>query len=120
MSFFCRIFVSEINEIMNYKIYQLDIRDNNVLNTHRLFASWDEITGSAGFDIRYYKKTYEGEVPAGDTSDILESLFRRFNIHRPDDFRGHSLSVSDVVELDGVMYYCDSTGWVDVRNGKQV
>ena len=31
---------------------------------------------------------------------ILEGLYTRFNLNRPDDFRGHSLSVSDVIALN--------------------
>ena len=29
----------------------------------------------------------------------LESVFQQFNVHRPDDFQGHSLSASDIVAL---------------------
>lgn len=46
---------------------------------------------------------------------ILEGLYTRFNLNRPDDFRGHSLSVSDVIalNLNGQMecYYTDSFGF---------
>jgi len=31
--------------------------------------------------------------------ETLEDIYRRFNIDHPEDFRGHSLSVSDVVVL---------------------
>ena len=36
-----------------------------------------------------YKLVYVGELQ-GNVS--LEDIFERFNIHRPEDFRGHSLS----------------------------
>ena len=39
-------------------------------------------------------------------------LFELFNLNHPKDFHGHSLSVSDIVELNGVNYYCDAMGWV--------
>ena len=46
---------------------------------------------------------------------ILEGLYTRFNRNRPDDFRGHSLSASDVIalNLNGQMecYYTDSFGF---------
>ena len=46
---------------------------------------------------------------------ILEGLYTRFNLNRPDDFRGHSLSLSDVIalNLNGQMecYYTDSFGF---------
>lgn len=46
---------------------------------------------------------------------ILEGLYARFNLNRPDDFRGHSLSVSDVIVLNlngqTECYYTDSFGF---------
>ena len=44
-----------------------------------------------------YKLVYVGEL-LGNTS--LDDIFERFNIDRPQDFRGHSLSVSDIVVLN--------------------
>ena len=44
-----------------------------------------------------YKLVYVGEL-SGNMS--LDDIFERFNIDRPEDFRGHSLSVSDIVVLN--------------------
>ena len=44
-----------------------------------------------------YKLVYVGEL-LGNMS--LDDIFERFNIDRPEDFRGHSLSVSDIVVLN--------------------
>ena len=45
----------------------------------------------------------------------LEKLFYTFNIEKPGDFTGHSLSVSDVVTLDKggteTAYFVDSLGF---------
>ena len=50
--------------------------------------------------------------------DNLESIYTRFNIDRPADFHGHSLSVSDIVVLhqDGkdTAHYCDRFGFSQV------
>ena len=50
--------------------------------------------------------------------DSLESIYTRFNIDHPADFKGHSLSVSDVVVLhqDGkdTAHYCDRFGFSQV------
>ena len=50
--------------------------------------------------------------------DNLESIYTRFNIDRPADFHGHSLSVSDIVVLhqDGkdTAHYCDRFGFPQV------
>jgi hypothetical protein len=53
-----------------------------------------------------YDKVYESE-----TECTLEGLFEKFNTSKPSDFKGRSLSISDVVILDGVAYYCDAFGW---------
>ena len=48
----------------------------------------------------------------------LEDIYTRFNIDRPADFRGHSLSVSDVVVLhhngENTSHYVDSFGYREV------
>ena len=50
--------------------------------------------------------------------DDLESIYTRFNIDRPADFKGHSLSVSDIVVLhqggSDTAYYCDRFGFSQV------
>ena len=50
--------------------------------------------------------------------DNLESIYTRFNVDRPADFTGHSLSVSDIVVLhqDGTntAHYCDRAGFSEV------
>ena len=50
--------------------------------------------------------------------DSLEGIYTRFNVDRPADFTGHSLSVSDIVVLhqDGkdTAHYCDRFGFSQV------
>ena len=50
--------------------------------------------------------------------DSLESIYTRFNIDRPADFMGHSLSVSDIVVLhengQDTAHYCDRFGFSKV------
>ena len=59
-----------------------------------------------------YELVYEAPLTA---KDDLESIYTRFNVDRPADFTGHSLSVSDIVVLnqDGknTAHYCDSPSW---------
>ena len=62
-----------------------------------------------------YEVVYSGEVIKNEDEteyDVLEKLFVIFNCKHPKDFKGHSLSTSDIVELNGINYYCDSFGWV--------
>ena len=66
-----------------------------------------------------YQKVYEGEIEGGNSEYfILEDLFSIFNVNHPEDFKGHSLSVSDVVELDGKLWYCDSYCWHKIEEEK--
>ena len=63
-----------------------------------------------------YAAVYAGSLDRrGDTQDRLDVLYETFNLRRPEDFRGHSLSVSDIVALkqNGVVscHYVDSWGF---------
>ena len=53
-----------------------------------------------------------------DGKTTLEDIYRTFNLDRPADFTGHSLSVSDVVVLNRSgkeeAHYCDSIGFTPV------
>jgi len=100
---------------MKYEIYQLDYTKESVKNSHKMFEKWEWlIKYDGGFNFQDYKKVYEGEEEGEDNIDILDKLFEKFNLAHPDDFRGHSLSVSDVIILDDKMYYCDSIGWKEI------
>ena len=58
--------------------------------------------------------------------DTLDGIYERFNIQRPADFTGHSLSVSDVVVLNdgksdqsllcGQHWFCGTAGFFKERN----
>lgn len=96
-----------------YKLYQLKKGDEN--HYHR-FVGLDMLK-SDGLKVEFnrYNKMYEGILFPGET---LESLFVKFNMDRPDDFSGWSMSVSDVVVIteDGKAkaFYCDSYGFTEV------
>lgn len=65
-----------------------------------------------------YALVYEGEVGEFRGNATLEALYTQFNIDHPEDFRGHSLSVSDVIviSVDGkdTAYFCDSFGFTEM------
>ena len=66
-------------------------------------------------DSRNYSCQYSGRLRAGTT---LDDLYEKFNLHRPSDFLGHSMSVSDVVVLNQYgspqAFYVDSFGFTPV------
>ena len=99
--------------ISTYSIYQLDLSDS----TDGLrFMSLDWVQGKGlSVDRDNYRMVYAGRREPGET---LEDIYRQFNIDHPEDFRGHSLSVSDVVVLHekgtDTAYYVDSIGFKEL------
>ena len=95
-----------------YKIYQL----KSIAKTDYAFRDWD-CAKRFGFNINDYKLVYSGET---EEENVLEELWVKFNMDHPEDFYGHSLSVSDVVAInrdnDWRWYYCDDIGWVSVTD----
>ena len=80
-------------------------------------------------DIDHYEVVYTAPLlPYKDQNTMLEELYAKFNVSHPDDFTGHSLSVSDIVALrqNGVVscHYVameDDYGMIDgvINNGKK-
>lgn len=70
-----------------------------------------------------YSLVYTFEVLPEDLQDkaaFLENVFQKYNIDRPSDFTGHSLSVSDIVVIqnNGEMsaHFVDRTGFCQLEN----
>lgn len=67
-------------------------------------------------DLNNYNEVYVDDLYSSIFSkniDILEEIYQKFNIgQKPESYKGHSLSVSDIVVLDGVNYYVDSFGFI--------
>ena len=96
-----------------YEIYQLTA---DPANAKLLFTSYDGIH-AGGMTIN--RSNYELKYSAPLTPDTtLDSIYVQFNINRPADFTGHSLSVSDIVVLhrngQDTAHYVDSIGFADV------
>lgn len=105
------------NPADSFAIYQL--RDND--DTARLHYMNSEYLEKKGLFVQKenYAAVYAGNLDRrGDTQDKLNGLYETFNIRRPEDFRGHSLSVSDIVALkqNGVVscHYVDSWGFKEL------
>lgn len=96
---------------MLFNVYQIN-PDHSDEAAHRLFTGMDRIDS---VDASMYQKVYVGDHPELKT---LEDIFQRFNMGRVPTLQGHSLSVSDVVEVirgnektAPGCYFCDSIGW---------
>jgi hypothetical protein len=68
-------------------------------------------------DLGNYARIYASDLKPGTT---LEDLYTQFNLYHPEDFRGHSMSVSDLVILnqggETAAFFCDSIGFTDVSD----
>lgn len=91
-------------------IYQLN--ESAPAEVH--FTSYDELNRSPSvndYDAIYTQPLYDG----GSKGEVLEKIFEQFNIQRPTDFFGHSLSVSDIVAIkrgpEVTYHYCDNIGF---------
>ena len=102
---------------INYAIFQL--RENMEDNIPIRFANYSSLEKMGVTPtIDRYQEVYRGtltELEDTRSDSILEKLYEKFNLRIPEDFRGHRLSVSDVVELnlDGekTFYFVDSIGF---------
>ena len=61
-------------------------------------------------DPSIYDEVYSGPVPSGEP----EAIFQQFNVNPPPLHRGWSMSVSDVIEAEGMHYYVDRFGFQEI------
>ena len=100
--------------MITFKIHQI----KDIENTDYAFRSFNP----GKFNFKDYEERYEMEFESFDEKtnfEICETVFYVFNMRRPEDFKGHSLSMSDVIEIDtGIsqrLYYCDMCGWQRIK-----
>jgi len=101
----------ERQTMREYEIYQLNAggRDQMFMNMKELRVM--RVTPN----IASYDAVYKGTLEPGMT---LDSLYTKFNVERPEDFKGHSLSVSDVIvvsdEHGKTAWFVDSFGFTQL------
>ena len=96
-----------------FAIYQLKGRPET--RDYR-FEAYERLQAAGlAVDRQNYDLVYTAPL---DGKTTLEDIYRTFNLDRPADFTGHSLSVSDVVVLTRSgkeeAHYCDSFGFTPV------
>ncbi len=120
-----------------YGIYQL--KDNLELDQFRFEGTESLVKRGITKDnfgaiaLKNHELVYTGELSdiQGDTqNEKLEDIFLKFNTAHPEDFKGHSLSVSDIVVLHengkNSAHFVDSFGFTalpdfmhELENGKE-
>ena len=102
----------EAKELDTFTIYQL----KHEVPPDFHFQSLDVLqTKGLNVDPANYEYIYSAPLTPETT---LEGIFEKFNIDHPEDFKGHSLSVSDVIVLhqngQDTAHYVDDIGFSDV------
>lgn len=100
--------------MITFKIHQI----KDIENTDYAFRSFNP----GKFNFKDYEERYEMEFVSEDdktNDEICEVVFYIFNMRRPEDFTGHSLSVSDIIEIkrhgSSSFYYCNVCGFTKLN-----
>lgn len=101
-------------ERYTYIIYQVKV------NADFSFMGW-KMANKHGWSFDEYNAVWNGIEDARDDYDLLNYLYEMFNLNHPEGFRGHSMSVGDIIRICGEddnvkYYYCDSFGWENITS----
>lgn len=92
--------------VFEFNIYQTKVE--------YAFMSWGN--AKEKFNLNDYTKVYSSTIEEKDIFHALQRLYLIFNLNHPVDYKGRSLSVSDVIEFKTEqlreLYYCNSFGWI--------
>ena len=109
-------FEAEQMPVTKLRIYQVNTERDKDRIAFMEYDSLEKFQGNSNINSSVYDRVYEYET---DVSS-LEDIYKLFNISRPQDYKGRSLSVSDVVEivssdkLNPGFYFCDTVGFKKV------
>lgn len=105
-----------------FSIYQINV-DRDTANVCFIgMESLERIKGTKEVNAAAYDRVYDGKMDCNS----LENIYQRFNIDHPADYKGRSLSVSDVVEiresdtLNPGFYFVDSIGFKAISFDKSL
>ena len=97
--------------MVTYKILQI----KDIQNTGYAFRPFNKDT----FNIEDYELRFTGEAQDYSDAELCDAIYHFFNCERPENFKGHSLSMSDLIQLESNgktrIYYCDLVGWVQIK-----
>ena len=109
----------DLQDIGTYQIYQIkkgeeyhDLRFTGKDELERLGIEFSALSAEN------YDLIYEGKLSEIPHTDVLEGIYTKFNTNLPQDYQGHSLSVSDVVVInrngESTAHFVDSFGFADM------
>lgn len=105
------------SEENQYAILQLKHDEDTVLEMFSSLMELERMGLKPSID--HYKLVYTAPLLSyEDRTTMLEELYQEFNVSHPRDFRGHSLSVSDIVLLHEngktSCHYVDAIGFKEL------
>ena len=105
-----------------FSIYQINV-DRDTANVCFIgMESLEKIKGTKEVNAAAYDRVYDGKMDCIS----LENIYQKFNVDYPADYKGRSLSVSDVVEiresdtLNPGFYFVDSIGFKSISFDKSL
>lgn len=105
-----------------FSIYQINV-DRDTANVCFIgMESIEKIKGTKEVNAAAYDRVYDGKMDCIS----LENIYQKFNVDHPADYKGRSLSVSDVVEiresdtLNPGFYFVDSIGFKSISFDKSL
>ena len=105
-----------------FSIYQINV-DRDTANVCFIgMESLEKIKGTKEVNAAAYDRVYDGKMDCIS----LENIYQKFNVDHPADYKGRSLSVSDVVEiresdtLNPGVYFVDSIGFKSISFDKSL
>ena len=105
-----------------FSIYQINV-DRDTANVCFIgMESLEKIKGTKEVNVAAYDRVYDGKMDCIS----LENIYQKFNVDHPADYKGRSLSVSDVVEIRGSdtlnpgFYFVDSIGFKSISFDKSL
>lgn len=99
----------------NFKVFQIK---DSAKNAHVLMFSSLDMVKHLGLQVELanYEQVYSGEVEilCDKTDAVLETIYAKLQGSKPEGYKGHSLSVSDIVLYQGRYYYVDDYGFEEL------
>lgn len=96
--------------MMKIKVYQANIEWKNKFRDYRFVMT------HGGIQEDQYQCCYNGAL----NTNTLEEIYCELNTHCPVGFNGHSLSVSDIIKVEGLgTFFVDFIGFVEIFNFKE-
>ena len=105
-----------------FSIYQINMDRDSANVCFIGMESLEKIKGTKEVNAAAYDRVYDGKMDCIS----LENIYQKFNIDHPADYKGRSLSVSDVVEiresdtLNPGFYFVDSIGFKSISFDKSL